>query len=236
MAVEAAGCYRILPTQPVNQSCTLNLNPRRLIPIAWFGKDVEEGENLNSSHVVCWPGCSDSISSRQRLAISPLDIYVVEKMGRLIDEWMISGLIEGYGKKLGPLPTLVKQMADEWPNNFESISSTHVRLIAPLDSRQASQIKLKLQESASEQIENQVLTAVDQLTALSRLCSHDAQFSASPHREFYCRCRTCETTWSLKTLSDKRVFAMRPRGATNLPLADGFNWSGRDWLDFEVSL
>lgn len=28
MAVEAAGCYRILPTQPVNQSCTSNLNPR----------------------------------------------------------------------------------------------------------------------------------------------------------------------------------------------------------------
>ena len=150
---------------------------------------------------------------------------------------MISiALIERYGKKLGPLPTLVKQTADGWPNNFESLSSTHVRLVAPLDSKQASQIKLKLQESASKQIENQVLTAVDQLTALSRLCSHDAQFSASPNREFYCRCRTCETTWSLKTLSDKRVFAMRPRGAMNLPLSDGFNWSGRDWLDFEVSL
>lgn len=208
----------------------------RLIPIAWFGKNLEEGESLISSHVVCWPGCSDSISSRQRLAISPLDLYVVEKMGRLIDEWMLSRLVEGYGKKLGPLPTLVKQTADGWPNNFESLSSTHVRLVAPLDSKQASQIKLKLQESASKQIENQVLTAVDQLTALSRLCSHDAQFSASPNREFYCRCRTCETTWSLKTLSDKRVFAMRPRGAMNLPLSDGFNWSGRDWLDIEVSL
>ena len=84
----------------------------RLIPIAWFGKNLEEGESLISSHVVCWPGCSDSISSRQRLAISPLDLYVVEKMGRLIDEWMLSRLIEGYGKKLGPLPTLVKQTAD----------------------------------------------------------------------------------------------------------------------------
>ena len=41
----------------------------RLIPIAWFGKDVEEGENLNSSHVVCWPGCSDGSLQYRKCAI-----------------------------------------------------------------------------------------------------------------------------------------------------------------------
>ena len=216
----------------------------RLIPIAWFGKNIAEGESLCSSHIVCWPGCSgpgcsDSISSRQRLAISPLDLYVVEKMGRLIDEWMIEQLIKGYAKKLGPLPTPVKQMTDGWPNNFESLSSTHVRLIEPLDSKQAEQIKLKLQESANKKIEIEVLTAVDQLTTLSGLCGrgHDVQFNANPNQGFYCRCRTCEATWSLNKLTDKRTFSMRPRGALDLPpSADGFNWSGRDWLDFDVSL
>jgi hypothetical protein len=72
----------------------------QLIPIAWFGKNVEEGENLNSSHVVCWPGCSDSISSAAfgYISFRPLRC---RKDGRLIDEWMLSRLIESYGKKLG---------------------------------------------------------------------------------------------------------------------------------------
>ena len=215
-------------------------NPRgkalRLIPIAWFGKSVEEVEHLNPSRVVCWPGGSDSISSGRGLVISPLDLYVVEKMGRSVDEWMLSQLLEGYGKQLGPLPTAVKQLADGWSNNFESLSSTHVRLIRPLDSEQAVQIRLRLHDSANKQVETEVLNAVEQLTALSRLCGHDTQFSASPNREFYCRCRACEATWSLKTLSNKRTFSMRLRGATNLASADGFNWSGRDWLDFEIAV
>lgn len=208
----------------------------RLIPIAWFGKSIEEAEHPNPSRVICWPGRSDSVSSGRGLVISPLDLYVVERMGRSIDEWMLSQLLEGYSKQLGPLPTVVKQLVDGWSNNFESLSSTHVRLIAPLNSEQADQIKLRLHGSASKQVETEVLNAVEQLTALSRLCGHDVQFSTSPNREFYCRCRACEATWSLKTLNNKRRFAMRPRGAMNLASADGFNWSGRDWLDFEVSL
>ena len=208
----------------------------RLIPVAWFANSIEGVERLSPNYVVCWPGCADSISSNQRLPISPLDLYVVEKLGRLIDEWMVTRLMKGYANKLGPLPTPVKRLTDGWPENFENLSATHVRLLAPLESKQVADIRSMLRALANIQVETAILAAIDQIDCLASLCGHRTQFTASPNREFYCRCRTCETTWSLKASGQKKIFSMRPKGASNQSSRDGFNWSGRDWLSFEVSL
>ncbi len=211
-------------------------NILRLIPIAWFGTSIEDGQDLAQGRVVCWPGRSNSIASNQRLPVSPLDLYVVEKMGRLVDEWMLMHLVKGYACKLGPLPTPVKRLTDGWSQLFESLSATHVRLLAPLDAKQVTEINALLRASANSQVETSILTAIEQVNALTRLCGHIAQITPSTNQEFYCRCRTCETTWSLKTSGDKTIFSMRPKGASNQSSTDGFNWSGRDWLDFEVNL
>ena len=152
------------------------------------------------------------------------------------NEWMLMHLVKGYARKLGPLPTPVKRLTDGWSQNFESQSATHVRLLAPLDAKQVTEINALLRASANSQVETSILTAIEQVNALTRLCGHIAQITPSINQEFYCRCRTCETTWSLKTSGDKTIFSMRPKGASNQSSTDGFNWSGRDWLDFEVNL
>ena len=207
----------------------------RLVPIAWFSVAIGDGENLGAGRVVCWPGTAASVASFQHLPVSPLDLYVVEKMGRLIDEWMLRQVLEGYGRKLGPLPTQVKRLTETWSAQFENFSPTHAKLVAPLDKQQAADMKASLQASANSQVELEVCSAIEQVSVLAQLCGHTALFKPSPQQEFYCLCSTCQSTWILKTSGKNRLFSMRPKGAImTLSSSEGFAWSGRDWLDIDI--
>lgn len=206
----------------------------RFIPIVWSGQSITDEEMLGEGHVVCWLGTDTSVVSRQRIPISPLDLYVVEKMGRWIDEWLLRQILEGFGQKLGPLPTVIKKITEEWPNQIASISSTHVQLLSPLDDQQINEFRSSLQSSANSELTLLIETAIDQVAVLRRLCGHNANFIASSPEEFYCYCEDCQITWELKTVLNKRVFSFRRKNPLATPPENGFRWSGRDWLEFTL--
>jgi hypothetical protein len=160
----------------------------------------------------------------------------VEKVGKLIDEWMLRQLLQGHGRKLGPLPTPAKRLTEAWPEQFESISPTHVRLLAPLDAQKAVKLKASLKDSANSQVEDAVGVAIEQVIALAQLCGHPARFERGQQQDFYCQCGTCQVSWALNTTGKRRQFSMRPKGASNIPEANGFVWSGRDWLEFDLGV
>lgn len=211
----------------------------RIIPIAWFGLSIESGESLEPGRVVCWPGVPTSVESPRHLLISPLDLYVVERMGCLIDEWMLRQLLQEYGRKLGPLPTLTKKCIESWPE-FESISSTHVRLRKPLNDHKSAELKASLKSSsANKQIEREVVSAIAQVSALAQLCGcgQDAQFSLVEQQGFYCCCETCKTVWMLKMVENRRCFSMGQKEAysrSKIDSFDSFAWYGRHWLEFKL--
>lgn len=206
----------------------------RIVPIAWFGASINSSESLESGRIVCWPGAPTSVASPQCLPVSPLDLYVVEKVGKLIDEWMLRQLLSGHGRKLGPLPTPTKKLTEAWSEQFESISPTHVRLLAPIDAQKAAELKAVLRGSANPQVEDAVGLAIVQVAALAQLCGHTARFEPGQQQDFYCLCATCQTTWSLKTTGQRRHFSMRPKGASTLSNDNAFAWCGRDWLEFDL--
>ncbi|CAM3863129.1 uncharacterized protein DUF2357 [Kerstersia gyiorum] len=206
----------------------------RIVPIAWFGASISSSESLGSGRIVCWPGAPNSVASAQSLPVSPLDLYVVEKVGKLIDEWMLRQLLQGYGRKLGPLPTPSKKLTETWPKQFEPVSPTYVRLLAPVDAQQAAELKASLRDSANSQVEDAVGVAIEQVAALAQLCGHPARFERGQQQDFYCQCGTCQITWSLKTIGNKRRFSMQPKGVSAIPEEKGFLWFGRDWLEFDL--
>ena len=207
----------------------------RIVPIAWFGKSINSFQSLEPSRVLFWPGSPTSIAMPQCIPVSPLDLYVVEKVGKLIDEWILRQLLSGHGRKLGPLPTTSKKLTEAWQENFESISPTHVRLLAPIDDQKAKELKDMLRGSANLQVENALGVAIEEVAALAQLCGHKARFDPGQQQDFYCQCGTCDTTWSLRTTGKRRRFAMRPKGASNILDDEGFIWSGRDWLEFDLN-
>ena len=208
----------------------------RIVPIAWFGASINSSESLEPGRIVCWPGAPTSVASPQSLPVSPLDLYVVEKVGKLVDEWMLRQLLHGHGRKLGPLPTPSKKLTEAWPEQFESIPPAYVRLLAPVDTQKAAELKASLRGSANSQVEDAVGVAIEQVAALAELCGHQARFERGQQQDFYCQCGTCQATWSLKTTGKRRHFSMRPKGASAIPEEDGFLWSGRDWLEFDLDV
>ena len=152
--------------------------PLRIVPIAWFGASINSSESLESGRIVCWPGAPTSVASPQSLPVSPLDLYVVEKVGKLIDEWMLRQLLHGHGRKLGPLPTPSKKLTEAWPEQFESIPPAHVRLLAPVDAQKAAELKASLRGSANSQVEDAVGVAIEQVAALAQLCGHHGSIRA----------------------------------------------------------
>ena len=208
----------------------------RIVPITWFGASINISESLEPGRIVCWPGVPTSVASPQSLPVSPLDLYVVEKVGKLIDEWMLRQLLQGHGRKLGPLPTPSKKLTEAWQEQFESISSTHVRLLAPVDAQKAAELKASLKGLANSQVEDAVGDAIEQIAALAQLCGHPARFERGQEQDFYCQCGICQTTWSLKTIGNRRHFSLRPKGASNVSEVDSFIWSGRDLLEFDLDV
>ena len=206
----------------------------KIVPITWFGACIQNCATLDPSRIVCWPGAPRSVASQQFLPVSPLDLYVVEKVGHLIDEWMLRQLLQGFGRKLGPLPSPTKKLTEGWPELFESISPTHVRLLAPINAQKADELKTSLRGSANPQVEDAVGVAIEQAAVLARLCGHTARFEHGQQQDFYCQCGTCQATWALKAIGERRHFSMRPKGASNIPESEGFVWSGRDWVDFDL--
>ena len=205
----------------------------KLIPIAWFGTAIDDSELLDSGNVLCWPGTVNSVTSSQQIPISPLDLYVVEKMGKLIDEWLLRPLIECYGQRLGPLPTHVKQLTEKWPNKFDHLSQTYVRLISPLDEEQKKELLAALQSLANDDISAAIESAVNIMATITRLCGHATRL-ISNDEGFYCQCEPCHTIWSLNTSGNKKIFKMNPKGGSNHSSSDAFLWSGRDSLYFEI--
>lgn len=207
----------------------------RIVPIAWFGSTLEGCESLGSGRVVCWPGTTTKIASSQFLPVSPLDLYVVEKMGRLLDEWMLRQLLQGYGRKLGPLPTPAKKLTETWPE-FVASSPTHVQLLAPINSQKEAKLRASLRGSANPQVKQDIDSAINRIRGLKQLCGHSAEFNQGKQQSFYCRCESCGATWSLKATDKGWHFSMRPKGASTVSEADSFSWSGRDWLEFNLDV
>jgi hypothetical protein len=206
-----------------------NNEPLKIVPIASYVKPIEPIEE--STDIICYPDVSSTTNESQNISISPLDLYVVERMGRLIDEWLIKQLVTSYAKPLCRLPIGLKSLTDNWIEQFENISKTDVKLIAPLDEEQNLAVKNAL-TGTNDNFRKSIDLAIAEITTLSQLCGHKAKFIYTPPNNFFCQCNECGSTWSVKTMDNVRKFSMTPKNGSDSE--KGFTWAGRNWLEFEI--
>ena len=79
---------------------------------------------------------------------------------------MLARTVGSFTLKLGPLPSAVKRLTDGWPEQFEGVTATHVRLVAPLNERQSAELTATLRESANVQVSTLVEAAVEDVDVL----------------------------------------------------------------------
>ncbi|MDO4231366.1 MAG: hypothetical protein Q4D19_04465 [Lautropia sp.] len=209
----------------------------RLVPVAWFGESVVADEDIPEDRIICWPGRSGEENAAKFLRISPMDLYVVERMGQVLDSWMVRKLLSSYGAEIGPLPASIKNLADGWGRAYEQRRTNFGRLVAPLTPDQQREVLGVLEKVANSDVRKVVQTVIERTSALASLCGHRARFSPSADLGFSCKCDTCGASWSLRKNRESvssSVFQMRLKDAPAGEAGGGFEWSGRDWLEFEV--
>lgn len=216
----------------------LGRKPLRFLPLAWFGEFDESFKLLDENTILCWPGTDNNDHRSQCLGISPLDLYVVERMSRFLERWLLQPLLKQFSSPIGPLPTAAKQLIDGWAQ-FHSFSKTESILISPLpDAQQAELMDVLSEVMASNELLNRLKTSIDDIQQLSIChCGKLAKLSwdANRPRDFYCQCDACLNTWSIKTTERQRKFTMKPRQANVSSDIEGFLWAGYDWLSFDLA-
>lgn len=83
-----------------------------LTPWACLQALPEDIGTLERPRVLCWPGielgdCLDEALTGQALRLSPMDLYVVERMGYLVDQALTRILLGEYALPIQPLPKAV---------------------------------------------------------------------------------------------------------------------------------
>ena len=205
----------------------------KIVPIAWYGQFTENSADI--TNIICYPGVSNINNESQNISISPLDLYVVERMGSLIDEWLIKQLVTSYAKPLCRIPAGLKSLTDKWTEQFESDPNTNdVKLITPLNEEQNLAVKNTLR-GTNDSFRKSIDLAIAELTALSQLCGHKVKLIYSPPNDFFCECDKCSSTWFVRTMPNQvRKFSIKPKSDSDSK--NSFAWAGRNWLEFEISV
>lgn len=213
-----------------------NTKALRFIPMAWFGDEPICTEKMDRDALICVPRLYNN-GSHQQLTVTPLDLYVVEKVGAKIDEWLWHGLIKDIGVPLGPLPGPVKAMVSRWPENFVLASNNTARLVNTLGPDQIDALTKTVHASVDQKIAKKIMKAVAALGFLAS-CSCGGRVNLACNKslpeDFSFKCESCSKVWSVKSQGAVRRFTQYPKANDLDESVDRFMWCGRRWLDFEV--
>ena len=216
--------------------CTPQSTTLRFLPIAWFADNDNSFELLSSNTVLCSPSTGIHCQNTHCLGISPLDLYVVERMSQFLECWLLEPLLKNFASPIGPFPTAAKQLIDSW-TEFRPISKTESILVAPLSQDQeAILMELLTNVRASDVFTRKLSYAIRALEQLATChCGKLAKLSWDGNRpkDFYCQCDECSSTWSLTTIDHKRKYSMKPKNSNSSTESSGFFWAGYDCLNIE---
>lgn len=187
----------------------------------WFGfSDLPElSTPLASDRIILWPSI-DNIANEQAedqqpgcYALSPLDLYCVERMGWLIDKKLNEHLTRQYAEPITKLPSkAVDVIHSIQPDNNKALDLTgtpaQLRLLEYPNSPDAAQFIKRLtdilRQSNAQQQNNQLHQQLANLKALGHcpVCGEHSRLAHQPPAGFRIECQNCGTSRYLKQASE----------------------------------
>lgn len=211
----------------------------------WFGFSElpELSTPLANNRIILWPSI-DSISNEQAegqqpgwYALSPMDLYCVERLGWLIDKKLDEHLTRQYAEPLTKLPgKAVEVIRSVQPGNNKALELTgtpaQLRLLEYPHSQDATQLIKPLtdalRESNALQQNTQLHQQLANLEALEHcpVCEGDSRLIHQPPAGFRIECQGCGTDRYLKQAGE--ILEIRFKDKDNSKVIDsGFAARGR---------
>lgn len=155
--------------------------------------------------IVCWPDIPDerlekSVLPESNLPITPFDLYVVERMGEVIDKWLVHLLLKGYGEVIPRVPDKAKNVLNKY-SVFQADGSHGIKCTGacaePIEQIMNSVSEAGINKQTFNKIEMQLKNNLE----LSKcpVCYEKSSLKVEQNsRSFFAECEYCNTTWLLQ--------------------------------------
>ena len=207
----------------------------------WLGfspiPDLEKP--IDANRIILWPSI-DNISYEQAedqqpgwYALSPLDLYCVERLGWLVDKKLNEQLIRHYAKPIEKIPTQAVAVINKIQQNSKTLveltgTPPKLHLLAALPPKDVASLKQALHDGNAASQAKQLQHQQDAITALEQcpVCEGFAPLTNQSLTGFRLECQGCGTSRYLKH-SDAPLDIRFKEKDINEPIGSGFAARGR---------
>lgn len=237
--------WRLSLVTPEQQNA-LKDGPQVLLElIPWFGfsPTPDVTAPMPDNRIILWPSI-DGISNEQAeaqqpgwYALSPMDLYCIERIGWLIDKTLNKHLTRQYAKPIEKIPGKAAELTRTIQQNNQQNSSLslelkgnppQLRLLQVLEQQEADGLMKALDESNAVNQANQLLKQQRAIAALSYcpVCGNRARLNHQPPAGFRIECHSCGTARYLEQAGEALKIHFRDK-ETSETLDSGFTARGR---------
>tara|TARA_R110002167_G_C12704686_1_gene654216 strand:+ start:10786 stop:12726 length:1941 start_codon:yes stop_codon:yes gene_type:complete len=222
---------------------TSKMNPPLLEFTPWFGlnpiPDLNKPQPAN--RIILWPSIN-SISNEQAeaqqpgwFALSPMDLYCVERLGWLIDKTLNEQLTRQYANPIEKIPRQAAkviqsiQLNPTTPTTMELTGTPpQLHLLEAPSQQDADDLKKALDDGNAVSQSNQLQQQIQAITALAHcpVCAKQSRLIHQPPAGFRIECQSCGTTRYLEQAGKELKSHFRDKENSETPDA-GFTIRGR---------
>ena len=213
----------------------------RIIPVACWSSDLRDAcQSLPSGTLICSPESTESTASASLslptgTTISPLDLYVVERLGLVIDQWFAHRSARAYGHVVAKVPSAVTEECRRLRGGAVECAGATVSVLAPVGNADRDRILQAASRSGSHQTAEALVNAFQevQLLAACPECGLEGSLAPQPHHTFWATCQdpACQSSWGVQVANGRRLFRLEPRGVST---AIDFETVGRSRFAVEL--
>ena len=169
-----------------------------LVPWACSCALPDDIKKLPSQRVICWPGIEledsvDAVLIGCALRVSPMDLYVVERMGALVDQVLTRVMLAGYAVPVMPLPGLVA-VAGQMIKGLK-VQGSQLQVLNHIADQDAASMQVSFAKHARQELGQAFDSRLKELQVLSRcpVCAAPSELTSQNDGGFSSICKQCET-------------------------------------------
>jgi hypothetical protein len=229
----------LLPQRHPLTSGTSEQTLLEFTPWLGFSPIPDLAKPIGGNRIILWPSI-DNISYEQAedqqlgwYALSPLDLYCVERLGWLVDKRLNEQLIRHYAKPIEKIPTQAVAVINKIQQNSKTLleltgTPPQLHLLAALPHQDAASLKQALHDGNAASQANQLQHQQDAIAALEQcpVCEGFAPLTNQSLTGFRAECQGCGTGRYLKH-SDAPLDIRFKEKDSNKPIGSGFAARGR---------
>ena len=196
----------------------------RIVP-CWSVAALDDSIQVSPDVVVCVPELKgipavvgDALPSF--VQISPLDLYVVERFGEVVDQWLGRCAGRNYAQSLAKIPSAVSEELKAWKGRAVEVDGSSVRVLAPGTSAERERALSVARQTGSAQTVEALANAFAAASSLSTCpeCGSTGIMAPGRHKTFWATCSvpSCQSSWGIQRQGARRTFRLEPKNAASL--------------------